>query len=143
MPHTKPRRRVDDPPEIDMAPVREENRDIWARAQNAYDHYKLAWAFWAVFAAGAGWIGVHILEPLEAVPKLQAQVAKQDTTTRANFDTVKARLDVAEDSRRDIVQVLKVFGKFICKSMTADERYQYDIRCTDLPKPEIKTSGGL
>lgn len=141
---TKARRRSDDPPEIDMAPVREENRDIWARAQGVYEHYKLAWAFWSVFAVGLAWGIKHIVEPLEAVPALQAQVALQTANTKANFDTVKARLDTADADRRAISQVLKVFGKFICINMTAEDRYKYDISCRDLPKPEVKpTEGGL
>jgi hypothetical protein len=137
------RRRVDDPPEIDMAPVREENRDVWARAQTIYERFKLAWAYWIGFAILFTWAMIHIIEPLEAVPILQAQVSKQDLSTRANFDTVKARLDTAETDRKDITQVLKVFGKFICLQMNAEDRYKYDINCGDLPKPSAKPKGGL
>lgn len=125
-----------------MAPVRAEERDVWAKAEAIYNHYKLAWAFWILFATALAWGIKNIYEPLTAVPALQAQVARQDFVTRANFDTVKTRLDKADTDRSDITQVLKVFGKFICIQMTAEDRYKYDVKCGDLPKPEVKTRGG-
>lgn len=127
-----------------MAPVRAEERDVWARAGRIYEHYKLAWAFWLVFATALAWGIKHIYEPLEAVPDLQAQVTRQAVVAKANFDTVKTRLDAADRDRGDILQVLKVFGKFICIQMTAEDRYKYDINCRELPKPEVKPKeGGL
>lgn len=119
-----------------MVPVRAEERDRWARLEKFVNHYKLAWAFWLVMSGVATWIGINIIRPLQSVQPLQAQVARQDTAMKANFDTVKARLDTAEVDRRDMAQVLKVFGKFICRQMTADERYTYDVNCRDLPTPQ-------
>lgn len=124
MPHHKPPRRMDDPPEIDMAPVREENRDIWARAESVFNHYKVAWAFWVVVSGAVMWGLVHIKEPLEAVPLLQAQNAK-----------IIARLDTADQDRKDISRVLKIFGRILCTQVSATDRYKYDIDCTKLPPP--------
>lgn len=139
----KPRARADDPPGIDMAPVRAEERDVWARAGRVYEHYKLAWAFWIVFATSLAWGIKNIYEPLATVPALQAQVARQDTVTRANFDTVKSRLDAAEVDRRDMAQILKIFGKVLCASTDPLDRYKYDIKCSDLPAPLPKAKAGI
>jgi hypothetical protein len=130
MTQPKPRRRVDDPPEIDMAPVREENRDIWARAEAVFNHYKIAWAFWGLFAAVVGWGFRNVKEPLEAVPVLQAQNVK-----------IIARLDTADQDRKDISRVLKIFGRILCTQVTPSDRYKYDIDCSRLPPPELPTKG--
>lgn len=119
-----------------MVPVRAEERDAWARLEKFVNHYKLAWAFWLVMSGVGTWIGLNIIQPLQSVRPLQAQVARQDTAMKANFDTVKARLDTADVVRNEMAQVLKVFGKFICRQMTAAERYNYDVRCRDLPPPQ-------
>lgn len=123
---------MDDPPEIDMAPVREENRDVWARAQSAFDHYKLAWAFWIAFSSALAWGIIHIKEPLEAVPTLQAQ----------NLMII-ARLDTADQDRKDIARVLKIFGRILCTQVTASDRYKYDIDCSKLPPPDPAEKGGV
>jgi hypothetical protein len=134
------RRRVDDPPHIDMAPVREENRDIWARAQSVYDHFKLAWLFWVAFAGLLTWAMMNIIQPLQAVPKLQAQ----STGIERKIDSVIVpRLDHADQDRRDIAQVLKVFGKILCAQTTPADRYKYDINCRrDVPAPDPIPPGG-
>lgn len=125
MPNSKPRRRCDDPPDIDMAPVREESRDIWARLQTAYDHYKLAWAFWIIMTSAITWTLIHVKQPLEAVPVLQAQNTK-----------ILARLDTADQDRKDISRVLKIFGRILCTQVSPTDRYKYDIDCSKLPPPE-------
>lgn len=122
--------------------MRAENRDMWARAQAVYDHFKLAWAFWAGFALFFTWAMLNVVRPLQAVAPLQRTVAKNDTTMRANFDTLKHRMDIGDQDRHEMAQVLKVFGKFICRKMTPEERYDYDIDCRQLPAPQIKPPGG-
>lgn len=108
-----------------MVPVRAEERDVWAKAQRAFDHYKLAWAFWIAFFSALAWGIVHIKEPLEAVPILQAQ----------NRQIIQ-RLDVADQDRKDMSQLLKTFGRILCPMVTANDRYKYDIDCSKLPAPE-------
>lgn len=136
---TKPKRRVDDPDGIDMAPVREENRDVWAKAQTVYDHFKLAWAFWLGFAALLTWAIINIIEPLQAVPKLQAQ----STGIEKKIDSVVVpRLDQADADRKDMAQILKVFGKILCAQTSPADRYKYDINCRrDVPPPD--PTGGI
>lgn len=116
-----------------MSPVREENRDIWAKAQKVYDRFKLAWAFWLGFGAFLAWAMLHIVDPLQSVPKLQAQSQRVE----AKIDSVIIpRLDHADDDRRDITQILKVFGKILCAQTTPADRYKYDINCAkDVPNP--------
>lgn len=117
-----------------MAPVREENRDIWAKAQRVFDHYKLAWAFWLTFSTALAWGIVHIKQPLEAVPVLQAQNR-----------VIIQRLDEADQDRKDMAQLLKTFGRILCPMVSPSDRYKYDIDCSKLPAPEPtqKNPGGL
>ena len=138
MPNKSPRR-VDDPPEINMAPIRAESRDVWAKAQSLYDHFKVAWGFWLIFAGIVTWAMFNIVRPLEAIPTLQAQ----NTQINTKIDSVIIpRLDQADQDRKDITQVLKVFGKILCAQTSPADRYKYDINCRrDVPPPDPPIKG--
>jgi hypothetical protein len=134
MPLTKPPRRADDPPEVNMAPIREENRDIWARAQRVYDHFKLAWMFWLGFGLLFTWAMIHIVEPLRTVPLLQ----RQNANIAAKIDTIIIpRLNKLDRDGEQRDQILKVFGKILCAQTSPEDRYKYDINCRrDVPAPD-------
>lgn len=113
-------------------PERTVDKDFWARLDVIAARYKLVWLFWTLVATAGGWVLRTYLQPLTTVPVLQAQQT-----------VIIHRLDQADSARSEMTQVLKVFGKIICKQMTADDRYKYDVRCSELPPPEIKAPGGI
>lgn len=119
--------RTDEHGTHECEPTRAPDRDFWARLDTIAARYKLVWLFWTVVATAGGWVLRTYLEPLTTIPTLQAQQVR-----------IISRLDRADsaDAQRD--QILKVFGKIICKQMTADDRYKYDVRCSELPPPEVK-----
>lgn len=123
--------RTDEHGTREVEPSRAPDRDFWARLDVIAARYKLVWLFWTSVATAGGWLLHTYLEPLTSVPVLQAQQT-----------VIIRRLDQADSSRSEITQVLKVFGKIICRQMTPDDRYKYDIRCAELPPPTIKNPGG-
>jgi hypothetical protein len=104
------------------------DRDFWARLDLLAKRYKLVWAFWTAISVAGGWVIKTYLQPLTTIPTLQAQQI-----------VILRRLDRSEKADQDRDQILKVFGKIICKQMSADDRYKYDVKCSELPPPEIKT----
>jgi hypothetical protein len=113
---------------------RETDRDIWARLDVVSRRYKLIWGFWLLVLPMVGWVARNYLEPLRSIPSLQVQVED----IKANVDTVIVpRLDQADQDRKDMAQMLKVFGKILCAQTSASDRYKYDINCrTDIPAPD-------
>jgi hypothetical protein len=136
---TEHRRRMDDGGH--ELHERETDRDVWARLDLVTKRYKVIWGFWLIVLPALGWVARNYLEPIRAMPAMQAQVerieAKQDTV-------VIPRLDQADQDRKDMTQVLKVFGKILCAQTSAADRYKYDINCrTDIPDPGmVKSPGG-
>lgn len=115
---------------------RDDDFDVVAKVARFIERYKIVWI--AVVAASA-WLGHHLVEPLDAIPVVQAQVIQ----LRDSVHDVNKRLDKADEDRAAIVQVIKVFGKVICAGLSSSDRYKYDIDCRDLPVPDTKTKGGL
>ena len=93
------------------------------------ERYKV---FWLLAFAFGGWLGTRLTQPLAVVPVLQQQNV-----------AIMARLDTADKDRKDIAQVLKIFGKVICAGLSSSDRYKYDINCQELPLPAVKLKGGL
>lgn len=115
------------------------DRDIWARMSVTADRYKLVWGFWLIVFSAFGWVTKSYLEPLRAVTPLQAQTVRIEKKIDS---LVIPRLDQADQDRKDIAQVLKVFGKILCAQTSAADRYKYDINCrTDIPAPDPKPTG--
>lgn len=116
-----------------MVQERATDHDIWARLDVVTKRYKVIWGLWLILLPAVGWAARTYLEPIRAMPALQAQTTrievKQDSVIVPRLD----KLDRAGEQRD---QILKVFGKILCAMTTAEDRYKYDINCrTDIPAP--------
>lgn len=111
---------------------RQTDVDFWAKLGWIVDRFKIAWGFWLIVAAGAGWFAKKVVDPLEEIPHMKAQQ-----------DSMSLQLKAAEVDRNDMKNVLKIVVKMQCAQTSASDRYKYGIDCAAIPTPDIRNSPTL